>query len=135
MVKEVQKKDNSTKDKQPKQPKQPNNQPDEQQLKIISAVGYLGILFFLPYVMFPKDKFAIFHANQGLILLLFGIAGQVLAAVLAMVTFGIGFIFSPLFGLATFGLFVVGIINAMNGHMKRLPVIGNFDLLKFDGGK
>lgn len=108
---------------------------DEQQLKTISAVGYLGILFFLPYLMFPKEKFAVFHANQGLLLLIFGIGGQVVAWVLAMVTFGIGFIFAPLFSLATLALFIVGLMNALNGHMKRLPIIGGFDLLKISEDK
>lgn len=117
---------NSAKDSQ-------GTQPDEQQLKVISAVGYLGILFLLPYLMFPKEKFAVFHANQGLILLIFAVALQIAMAILAPFTFGLSFLLSPIAWLATVALLVVGVINAFNGHMKRLPVIGKFDLLKVQG--
>ena len=117
---------NSAKDSQ-------GTQPDEQQLKVISAVGYLGILFLLPYLMFPKEKFAVFHANQGLILLIFAVVLQIAMAILAPFTFGLSFLLSPIAWLATTALLVIGVINAFNGHMKRLPVIGKFDLLKVQG--
>lgn len=119
----------STKDVSPKRDAQ-GTQPDEQQLKVISAVGYLGILFLLPYLMYPKEKFAVFHANQGLILLIFAVALQIIMAVLAPFTLGLSFLLSPLAWLATVALLIVGFINAFNGRMKRLPVIGKFDLLK-----
>ena len=37
-------------------------------LKIVAAIGYLGILFLVPYLTNPKSEFAVFHANQGLLL-------------------------------------------------------------------
>ena len=42
----------------------------EQDVKILSAIGYIGLLFLAPYLVKPKDKFAVFHANQGLLLLI-----------------------------------------------------------------
>ena len=35
----------------------------EQDVKILSAIGYIGLLFLVPYFVKPKDKFAVFHAN------------------------------------------------------------------------
>ena len=32
-------------------------------LKILAAIGYLGILFLVPYLTNPKSEFAVFHAN------------------------------------------------------------------------
>jgi uncharacterized membrane protein len=106
------------------------NKPDEQQLKTISAVGYLGILFLVPFLMFPKEKFAVFHANQGLILLIAAVGLNILMPVLGTVTFGLGFLLYPLIWIAIVALLVVGILNAVNGRMKRLPLIGGFNILK-----
>lgn len=131
-------KPNDSEGKAPDSPTPPSSdagQPDEQQLRVISAVGYLGILFLLPYLMFPREKFAVFHANQSLVLLIFSVALQVVVNVLGLVTFGIGLLLGPLAWIATLALLIVGAVNAFNGHMKRLPLIGSFDLLKFNEGK
>lgn len=104
--------------------------PDEQQLKVISAVGYLGLLFLVPLLMYPKEKFAVFHANQGLILLITAIALNIAITILGPLTLGLGFLLSPLAWIATVALLVIGVMNAYGGRMKRLPVIGKFDLLK-----
>lgn len=104
-----------------------SSKPDEQQLKTISAVGYLGILFLLPYLMYPKEKFAVFHANQSLILLIVVAAVNIVGG---MIPFLGWFIVLPLGNLFVFVLFIIGLINALNGRMKRLPVVGGFDLLK-----
>ena len=39
-------------------------------VKVMSALAYLWILFFLPLVVCPDSKFGRYHANQGLVLLL-----------------------------------------------------------------
>lgn len=116
---------NTTKDSSNKS--EEKNKPDEQQLKTISAVGYLGILFLLPYLMFPKEKFAVFHANQSLVLLIAAAAVNILGGAIPFIGW---FIVLPLGNIAVFALFIIGLINALNGHMKRLPVIGGFDILK-----
>ena len=36
---------------------------DIQKNKVISALSYLGILFFLPLVAAPESRFGKFHAN------------------------------------------------------------------------
>lgn len=112
-------------DDQPSQP-QSTASPDESQLKLISALGYLGLLFLVPYLMFPKDKFAVFHANQGLILLIAGVIINVIGGIVPVLGW---IIILPLGNIALLALLIFGAINAFNGHMKRLPLIGNFDLL------
>ena len=44
---------------------------DAQDAKIWSVLAYFGILFFLPLVAVPNSAYGKFHANQGLILLIF----------------------------------------------------------------
>lgn len=43
------------------------------QVKIMAALAYFGILFFLPLVTHPNSSFGKFHANQGLLLLITGL--------------------------------------------------------------
>lgn len=47
---------------------------DAQDAKVWSILAYFGILFFLPLVGVPNSAYGKFHANQGLILLIFDIA-------------------------------------------------------------
>lgn len=101
--------------------------PDEGNLKAVSAVAYLGILFFIPMVTNPKSKFAMFHANQGLLLLIAAVAVNLVGAVVPFLGW---FIIWPLGSIFVFVLFIMGLVNALNGRMKRLPLIGGFDLIK-----
>lgn len=41
-----------------------------QEIRILSAIGYLPMLFFLPLIVRPKDGFCRFHGIQSLVLLL-----------------------------------------------------------------
>lgn len=120
--------DRSTgKQEQPTEDKEANNSPDEQQLKVISAVGYLGILFLLPFLMFPKEKFAVFHANQSLILLITAVLLNIVGSTIPIIGW---FLIIPAGAIFTLVLFVMGIVNAMGGKMQRLPLVGGFDILK-----
>lgn len=99
----------------------------EQDVKILSAIGYIGLLFLVPYLVKPKDKFAVFHANQGLLLLIATVVINVIGSIIPVIGW---FIILPLGGIFTLMLFILGIISALKGEEKRLPLIGNFDLLK-----
>lgn len=99
--------------------------------KALAIIGYiLPILFFLPFLMEEgkKSAFARFHANQQLNLLLFGVVGQIAAMVLTAVVIGV-FLF-PIVVIASLVFMIMGIINAANGNMKPLPLIGGFTLIK-----
>ncbi len=108
-------------------------------VKVVSALAYLGILFFLPLVVYPQSSFGRFHANQGLVLLIAEIAcGSVAGILKLMGSFPvIGWMFSLFGGLlyAATGicilvLMVLGIANAVGGKMQKLPVIGEFTLIR-----
>ena len=100
------------------------------QVKMFGILGYIvPFLFFLPLLTEAKNnQMAKYHANQQLIFLLFIIAGNILAGILAFVL--IGFILMPLMTIAYFVFMIMGIINVSNGVMKPLPLIGGFTLLK-----
>ncbi|OJV66894.1 MAG: hypothetical protein BGO41_03620 [Clostridiales bacterium 38-18] len=92
---------------------------------IYAALAY--ILFFIPLIVDKDSEFGKFHANQGLNLLLLGIAVSVLGAIIPFIGW---FIISPIGGLLVLVLAIMGIINALNGESKELPIIGKYRLLK-----
>lgn len=92
--------------------------------KVISALAY--ILFFLPLIVCPESPFGRFHANQGLLLLITGIAGSIILTIIPI----IGWLLLPFFSLAVLILAVIGLIGALNGKAKDLPLIGKYRLLK-----
>ena len=91
--------------------------------KVMAVLAY--ILFFIPLLAAKDSKFARFHTNQGLVLFLGGIIASVVAVIPV-----IGWIVAPIAGLVITVLAVIGIINALNGRAKELPVIGKFKILK-----
>lgn len=102
---------------------------DEQNIKLMSALAYFGILFFLPLVVTPGSKFGKFHANQGLLLLLTGAIFSFVSWILVFIPI-IGWLILALAPIFFLILFIMGFVNAFNGKMKRLPLIGGFDLIK-----
>lgn len=106
------------------------NPEDAEKNKGMAIVAY--ILFFVPLLTDAKDSpFVKFHVKQGLILFLFAVAGSIISSLLMIVL--IGALLGPIVALASLIFLVVGIINAANGKMKELPVIGKYaeQYLKF----
>ncbi|NLC25752.1 MAG: hypothetical protein GX777_03910 [Fastidiosipila sp.] len=109
-----------------------------EQSKVVSALAYLGILFFLPLVVTPVTRYGKFHANQGLLLLLTSVAGGIIIAILSAIFFAISwrliFLGSLLYAVFYIGivvLVILGIVNALGGKAKPLPVIGKmFTIIK-----
>ena len=104
--------------------------------KVFGVLGYIGILFLIP-LLAGKTKFARFHANQGIVLfiadvilgILIGITTGVLS-LLGVIGWILGGIISGVLGLGIFILMIMGIVNAANGEMKPLPVIGGIKIIK-----
>ncbi|NLJ67605.1 MAG: hypothetical protein GX340_09920 [Clostridiales bacterium] len=97
---------------------------DIEKNKTMAGLAY--ILFFLPLISCPESGYARFHANQGLVLLIAGIAGNLILGMIPI----IGWILMPLFGIGVMILGIMGIINGFGGKAKRLPLIGKFNILK-----
>lgn len=105
--------------------------------KVINMLAYLGILFFLPLVSSPNSKSGRFHANQGLVLLLASIAGQIVISIFSAIVLaisirliGITSLLTWLFSLAVLALVIIGMVNAYNNNQKPLPIIGKFTIIK-----
>ena len=93
--------------------------------KLLAAISYIGILFLVPLLAAKDDAFARFHANQGLVLFLVGIV----LGIIGMIPF-VGPIIAGIGGIVTFVFAILGIINAINGAMKPLPLIGGIEIIK-----
>lgn len=91
----------------------------------VAAVAYL--LFFLPLITNRDNEFAMYHANQGLLLLLTSVVINTIGTIIPILGW---FILLPLGNIFVIVLFFMGVIRALNGQKKPLPLIGGFDVLK-----
>ena len=109
--------------------------------KTLALESYLGILVLAPIFGAKKSPFVRFHANQGLVLCIISVALSLLMTFNSVIMAAVGALwlsiilglFNGLYGLVSCGviaLAVIGIINALKGKMKKLPIIGNFKILK-----
>lgn len=103
----------------------------------MAVLAYFGILVLIPILAAKESKFARFHANQGLILLITGVAYsifvQVVIKIVVFISYALAGIVGIVLGLAWLLLLVlaiIGIINAVKGEFKQLPLIGQFQILK-----
>jgi len=90
-------------------------------MAIIAYVTLIGTL--IAYLMNndKKNDFAKFHIGQALRAWLAGIVISIIANVLVMVT-GIGLL--SFLGYAGLVLAILGFINAMNGKVAKIPLVG-----------
>ncbi len=109
---------------------------DIEQNKVMALLAYLGLLFLVPLFAAPNSKYARYHTNQGLVLCLaavaFGIVHVILTFLLLMISWRLSFL-STIIGLLWIAFpvwCVIGIINALNGKAKELPIIGRIKILK-----
>jgi len=105
---------------------------DAEDNKFMAFFAYWGILFLIPYLAAKDSPFARFHANQGCVLFIMAIAIWVLGLIFAFIP-GIGWILAILTNLLYLVVFVfaiLGIINALKGEKKELPIIGKYTVLK-----
>lgn len=110
------------------EPKKAENA-DVEKNKAMAIIGYiLPILFFIPLVSDAKNSpFAKFHANQQLVLLIAAIIVNIAGTVIPIIGW---FIILPFGGIAVIVIAIIGIINAAKGEMKKLPIIGGFEIIK-----
>lgn len=122
---------------------------DIAQNKAMGVLAYLGILVLFPIFAAKESRFARYHANQGLVLI---IAGACYGFVQFILTLILGAIFPIRWDFTHFGTrsgiftvivailalvwliyaaaMILGIVNAVNGKAKELPIIGKIKILK-----
>jgi len=109
---------------------------DAQENKVMAVLAYLSFLVFIPLFAAPNSRFARYHANQGLILFLtelaFGIVYAILSAIIFSLSWRLWFLITivGLLGLVFLIPMVIGILNALNGRKRPLPLIGHIRILK-----
>lgn len=119
---------------------------DIEKNKVYALLSYLGFLFIVPLLAAKDSPYARFHANQGIVLFITGIAvstANTIIAILLSIFMNIpamGWVFgiilalinltASIVGILLFILMIMGIINAAKGDAKELPVIGKFVIIK-----
>ena len=103
------------------------DQADINSNKVMAILSYIGILVLIPIFAAKNSKFARFHANQGLILLIVAILVNIVGRIFDKIHLGfIGWVLD----VFVFVFAILGIINAAQGKAKELPFIGKYRLLK-----
>ena len=98
---------------------------DVEKNKGMAILAYF--IFFIPMLTDAKEsKFAMFHANQSLVLVLTLVGVSVVGGIIPFLGW---FIILPFGYLFVFVLAILGLINAASGKMKELPLIGGIHIL------
>lgn len=104
--------------------------------KVWAIISYLWILSLVSYFGKKDSPFAQYHAKQGLVLLAFSLLPLALSIIFGILAFipGVNIIVGLIsvilipiyfvYGLCMLVLVILGIINAANGKIAELPVIG-----------
>ncbi len=105
--------------------------PDNQAMAVLAYN-----IFLIPLFAAKESPFARYHTNQGLVLTLaavaYGIVYSILSTIVLAISWRLYLVVSILgwVGVVFAVLSVIGIINAVNGRMKPLPIIGKIKILK-----
>jgi uncharacterized membrane protein len=89
--------------------------------KILSAIGYIGILFLVPMMLKRNSTFAQFHAKQGAILFLAWIANSIIAIVPIL-----GWIIAFFGSIVLIVLMILGIIKSLAGEIWEMPLLADY---------
>lgn len=82
----------------------------------------VGIIWYFADEKMRKNSFAKFHTQQSLVLWIVSIVGSLILGIIPVV----GWIIWPIFEVVILIFGIIGIINALNGNMKHLPIIGKY---------
>lgn len=88
------------------------------------ALGLVGLPFFLVPLIMRNNEFSLYHAKQCLLLWLAGIVVSVVGSMLMVVC--IGFILLPAAVIFLLVLDIMGLINAVKGEQKPVPLVGKY---------
>lgn len=90
---------------------------------ILAWIFPIGLIWYLVDEKMKKNKFAGFHVKQSLILFIAAVIINVIGSIIPVLGW---FIILPIGNLIVFVFFLIGIIKAIQGEEKELPVIGKF---------
>lgn len=117
--------------------------------KFMAVLSYIGFLVLVPIFGCKDSKFVQYHASQGLSLSVCTFVYSTCSWIITMIlgvffkpsyNFLLGYVPNPLVSIVSIilglgsilfiVLAIMGIVNAVKGECKMLPVIGKLDLLK-----
>lgn len=109
--------------------------------KVFALLAYLGILCLVPLLAKKDNKFAYFHAKQGLVLfiaevvlfiiiiivsVIFGIIGGVIGHGFGILTGLLSSLLWLVIVLGSLALSIIGIVQSLNGKYWEMPVLGKY---------
>ena len=98
--------------------------------KLFAVTAYLNILILVSLFAYKKSAFVRFHTNQGLVLFVAFVVLRLATALVSFMSDGfLGFL-SPILSIMYLAYIAIGIVNAVKGRAKILPLIGNIKILK-----
>ncbi len=98
-----------------------NRSEDIQENKVIAALSYVGLLVLIPLLVKKDSPYCQFHAKQGLALLIAWVAIGIIAIIPIL-----GWFISIVGSIILLVLFIIGLVNALSGQFKELPLIGKY---------
>lgn len=104
-----------------------NNTKDIENNKALAAIGYLGILFLVPLLAAKESPYAQFHAKQSVNLFIIGAGASIIAGIIPILGW---FIIAPIVSIGWLILSILGLVNALNGKEEKLPLVGDFQIIK-----
>ena len=88
--------------------------------KAYAILAYLWILCLVPLILKKDNKFALFHARQGLVLFI-GELVMGLVGIIPVLGWLVAFFGTILFGVMS----LVGIVQVLQGNFWKMPVAGD----------
>jgi uncharacterized membrane protein len=104
----------------------------EEKDKNIGMAVFSYFVFFLPLLTEAKDdSFVKFHVKQGTVLFITVLVTGVVGNVISKIPFFGNYLFWVI-NLGLIVIWIIGILNALNGKEEPLPIIGKYaEMLKF----
>ena len=124
---------------------------DIEENKGMAILSYIGPLALIPYFKAKDSKYAYYHALQGMNLLVIWIVYTIMAAILYQIKVTTSCEHSAVFGVITncvkvtpwwikfpldiiglllFALSIIGIVYALTGKAKKLPLVDKVNVIK-----
>jgi len=99
---------------------------DKEKGKVCAILAWffpIGLIWFFADEHMKKNKFVAFHVKQSLVLAIASLIINVVGSIVPVLGW---FIIIPIGNLIVFVFFIIGLIKAINGEEKELPIIGKF---------
>lgn len=109
---------------------------DIEENKVMALLSYLGPLFLVPMFGKKDSPFAQYHAKQGANVFIIIVALNIVIGILSAILGGVPvlgtilWIVSLVVYFASLIFEILGILNAVGGKAKELPVIGGIKIIK-----